>query len=186
MEKIVICGQKPLYGTIDIAGMKNAAIPIILSTILTEDKCVIENLPDISDVNISLQILESIGVKVLNVSVEQEGDKVYYVFRGTHYGCTAEDLQFFDGTKVYDLITEFDDTNVTFKIDVTSMPAGTQIWPHLKVKGVNYYNGGHNNEGDIVGSDVWFVDNQSITYNGLVYKIKRDWSMPSLVISEVE
>ena len=130
--------------------------------------------------------IESIGVKVLNVSVEQEGDKVYYVFRGTHYGCTAEDLQFFDGTKVYDLITEFDDTNVTFKIDVTSMPAGTQIWPHLKVKGVNYYNSGHNNEGDIVGSDVWFVDNQSITYNGLVYKIKRDWSMPSLVISKAE
>ena len=57
--------------------------------------------------------LESIGVKVLNVSVQQDGDKVYYVFSGTHYGCTAEDLQFFDGTKVYDLITEFTDTTVT-------------------------------------------------------------------------
>ncbi len=62
--KIIISGGKPLCGEISVSGMKNAAIPIILSTILTEDKCVIENLPDISDVNVSLQILESIGVKV--------------------------------------------------------------------------------------------------------------------------
>ena len=130
--------------------------------------------------------LESIGVKVLNVSVEQEGDKVYYVFRGTHYGCTAEDLQFFDGTKVYDLITEFDDTNVTFKIDVTSIPAGTQIWPHLKVKGVNYYSNGVNQNGDILGNDLVFTNYQSVTFNGQVYQIVRDCSMPSLVISEVE
>ena len=62
--KIIISGGKPLYGTIPVSGMKNAAVAILLSTILTEDKCVIENLPDISDVNVSLQILESIGVKV--------------------------------------------------------------------------------------------------------------------------
>ncbi len=62
--KIIISGGKPLCGEISVSGMKNAAIPIILSTILTEDKCIIENLPDISDVNVSLQILESIGVKV--------------------------------------------------------------------------------------------------------------------------
>ena len=66
--KIIISGGKPLNGTLPVSGMKNAAIPIILSTILTEDKCVIENLPDISDVNISLQILESIGVKVTKIN----------------------------------------------------------------------------------------------------------------------
>ncbi len=62
--KIIISGGKPLVGQIPVSGMKNAAVAIILSTILTEDKCVIENLPDISDVNVSLQILESLGVKV--------------------------------------------------------------------------------------------------------------------------
>jgi len=62
--KIIISGGKPLHGDISVSGMKNAAVAIILSTILTEDKCIIENLPDISDVNICLQILESIGVKV--------------------------------------------------------------------------------------------------------------------------
>ena len=130
--------------------------------------------------------LESIGVKVLDVSVQQDGDKVYYVFSGTYYGCTAEDLQFFDGTKVYDLITEFTDTTVTFKIDVTLMPAGTAIYPHLKVKGINYYNGGNNENGDIIGNDLHFVDHQSITFNGQIYKIVRDWSMPTLQVFKAE
>ena len=129
--------------------------------------------------------MESIGVKVLNVSVQQDGDKVYYVFSGTHYGCTAEDLQFFDGTKVYDLITEFTDTTVTFKIDVTFLPAGT-IYPHLKVKGVNYYSDGVNQNGDILGNDLVFINNQSVTFNGQVYKIVREWSMPTLQISSEE
>ncbi len=62
--KIIISGGKPLVGEIPVSGMKNAAVAIVLSTILTESKCVIENLPDISDINVSLQILESIGVKV--------------------------------------------------------------------------------------------------------------------------
>ena len=62
--KIIISGGKPLKGEIPVSGMKNAAVAILLSSILTEDKCVIENLPDISDVNVCLQILESIGVKV--------------------------------------------------------------------------------------------------------------------------
>ena len=130
--------------------------------------------------------IESIGVKVYNVTLEQEDDKVYYVFSGTHYGCTAEDLQFFDGTKVYDLICEFTDRTVTFKIDVTLLAAGVQIYPHLKVQGVNYYNDGNNDNGDIMGNSVNFVDNQSITYNGLVYKIVRAYSMPTLVISNAE
>ena len=130
--------------------------------------------------------IESIGVKVYNVTLEQEDDKVYYVFSGTHYGCTAEDLQFFDGTKTYDLITEFTGNTVTFKIDVTLLAAGVQIYPHLKVQGVNYYNDGNNDNGDIMGNSVDFVDNQSITYKGLVYKIVRAYSMPTLVISNAE
>ena len=130
--------------------------------------------------------IESIGVKVYNVTLEQEDDKVYYVFSGIYYGCTAEDLQFFDGTKTYDLITEFTDTTVMFKIDVTSLPADVTIYPHLKVQGVNYYNGGNNENGDILGSDLSFIDNQSVTFNGLVYKIVRAYSMPTLQISKAE
>ncbi|MBQ8397666.1 MAG: UDP-N-acetylglucosamine 1-carboxyvinyltransferase [Clostridia bacterium] len=68
MEKIIIEGGTPLYGEIEINGMKNAALPIILASILTEDKCVIEHLPAISDVSLALEILRSMGagVKMLN------------------------------------------------------------------------------------------------------------------------
>jgi UDP-N-acetylglucosamine 1-carboxyvinyltransferase len=67
MEKFVINGGKPLTGEIEISGMKNSAVAIIFGTILTEDKCIIENLPDISDVADSLAILASIGAKIKRV-----------------------------------------------------------------------------------------------------------------------
>lgn len=64
MEKIVINGGNKLYGDIYIDGMKNAALPIIFACILTGDKCVIENLPPVSDINVSLEILRSMGASV--------------------------------------------------------------------------------------------------------------------------
>lgn len=125
---------------------------------------------------------ESIGVKIFEASVEQEGDKVYYVFKGTYYGCTAEDLQFFDNSKVYDLITEMTGKEIVLKIDVTLLPVGTKIYPHLNVRGVNYYNG-ENENGDIMGYDLAFTNHQQITFNGQIYEIVRDYSMPSLRIT---
>lgn len=125
---------------------------------------------------------ETIGVKILEASVEQEGDKVYYVFKGTYYGCTAEDLQFFDNSTVYDLITEMTGKEIVLKIDVTLLPAGTKIYPHLNVRGVNYYNG-ENENGDIMGYDLAFTNHQQITFNGQIYEIVRDYSMPSLKIT---
>ena len=67
-EKLVINGGKPLTGEIEVSGMKNSAVAIIFGTILTEDKCVIENLPNISDVTHSLAILQSIGAKVKRIN----------------------------------------------------------------------------------------------------------------------
>lgn len=64
MEKIVINGGKRLFGEINISGAKNAAVAILPATILAADVCRIENLPEISDVSIMLQILESIGAHV--------------------------------------------------------------------------------------------------------------------------
>jgi len=61
MEKFIVNGGKPLNGTIDVSGMKNAALPIIFGCLLTEDKCVIENLPVINDVATSLEILKQMG-----------------------------------------------------------------------------------------------------------------------------
>ena len=127
--------------------------------------------------------IESIGVKVLTADIVQEGEKIYYVFSGTHYGCTADDLQFFDGTTVYDLICEFTDTTFTFKIDVTLLTPGVTVYPHLKVRGENYYNGGQNESGDIIGADLVAPYNKEIVFNGQIYKLVRAWSMPTLQIS---
>ncbi len=64
MEKIVINGGKPLFGTIEVSGMKNSSLPILFATILIGDKCVIENLPPIDDVASALYILKSMGASV--------------------------------------------------------------------------------------------------------------------------
>ena len=59
-----IRGGNPLCGEVPIGGMKNAALPILFATILIRGKTVIENLPPVTDVEITLQILESMGAIV--------------------------------------------------------------------------------------------------------------------------
>ena len=68
MEKFVIRGGKPLEGEVTISGAKNAAVAILPATILAADKCVIENLPCISDVMASLQILSELGANIRMIS----------------------------------------------------------------------------------------------------------------------
>lgn len=68
MEKFVIHGGKPLVGEVTISGAKNAAVAILPATILAADKCVIENLPCISDVMASLQILSELGANIRMIS----------------------------------------------------------------------------------------------------------------------
>lgn len=64
MEKFIINGGKPLHGTVEISGAKNAAVAIVAGTILSDDVCILENVPDISDISISLRILYEMGAEV--------------------------------------------------------------------------------------------------------------------------
>jgi len=64
MDKIIINGGNRLFGSVETSGMKNAALPILFATILTKSKCVIENLPSVSDVTLSLSILKEMGASV--------------------------------------------------------------------------------------------------------------------------
>ncbi len=64
MEKFVIKGNRPLIGEIDISGAKNAAVAILPATLLAKDVFLIENVPDIRDINSMLQILESMGAQI--------------------------------------------------------------------------------------------------------------------------
>lgn len=65
MEKLVIQGGTHLHGEVCIHGAKNAAVAIIPATLLINGVCTIENVPDISDVKISCNILESLGSKII-------------------------------------------------------------------------------------------------------------------------
>ena len=64
LRKYVIHGGKPLYGKVEISGAKNAAVGIIPATLLVQGACRIENIPEISDVDLLLVILRRMGAKV--------------------------------------------------------------------------------------------------------------------------
>lgn len=64
MEKLVIKGNTHLKGDVIISGAKNAAVAILPATLLINGICTIDNLPNISDVKISCQILEELGAKI--------------------------------------------------------------------------------------------------------------------------
>jgi UDP-N-acetylglucosamine 1-carboxyvinyltransferase len=64
MEKFVIEGGMPLSGTVHPAGNKNAALPIIAATLLTEDEVILRNVPRIRDVEAMLALLEGLGAQV--------------------------------------------------------------------------------------------------------------------------
>lgn len=64
MDKLVINGGTKLKGDVVISGAKNAAVAILPATLLIDGICTIENLPDISDVRLYCEILESLGAKI--------------------------------------------------------------------------------------------------------------------------
>lgn len=64
MDRYVIAGEKPLYGTVTISGGKNAAVAIIPATILVSGSCIIENIPKIRDVIQLFDILKKMGASV--------------------------------------------------------------------------------------------------------------------------
>ncbi len=68
MDRYIINGGKPLVGSVEISGMKNAAVAVLFACLLVNDTCTIENVPDIIDVSVALDILAGIGVKVKKVA----------------------------------------------------------------------------------------------------------------------
>ena len=66
MEKIRIKGKAKLHGSINIPGSKNAALPILVSTLLSKKDFTITNIPNLQDVSSMIKLLKSFGVSVLN------------------------------------------------------------------------------------------------------------------------
>ncbi|MGA8943192.1 MAG: UDP-N-acetylglucosamine 1-carboxyvinyltransferase [Thermoactinomyces sp.] len=65
MEQFVIEGGKPLSGSVRVQGAKNATLPIIAATVLTEGVHKIENVPDLTDIRAMCQILEVLGAEIV-------------------------------------------------------------------------------------------------------------------------
>jgi len=64
MEKLIVEGGNTLKGTIEISGAKNAALPIMAASLLTDDTCVINNVPSLRDVDTMIKILRALDTKV--------------------------------------------------------------------------------------------------------------------------
>jgi UDP-N-acetylglucosamine 1-carboxyvinyltransferase len=87
MPKYVVDGGRPLEGTVRPAGNKNAALPIIAATLLTEEEVLLENVPDIRDVRTLLDLLG-----VLGADVEWSGTNCVRV-RARNIGATDLDAE---------------------------------------------------------------------------------------------
>ena len=64
MEQYAIKGGNPLVGEVEIGGAKNAALGVLAAAIMTDDTVIVDNLPDVRDINVLLNAMQSIGVIV--------------------------------------------------------------------------------------------------------------------------
>ena len=67
MEQYIIKGGNPLVGEVEIGGAKNAALAILAAAIMTDETVLIDNLPDVNDVNVLLEAIQGIGAMVQRI-----------------------------------------------------------------------------------------------------------------------
>ncbi len=65
MDQFEIAGGRKLKGTVSISGSKNAALPCLFATLLTDDKCILDQVPYLADIDTSLRLLTTLGKKVV-------------------------------------------------------------------------------------------------------------------------
>ena len=73
MQRLEIKGGRKISGTVQISGSKNATLPILASTILTNKKIVITNVPIVQDVNTMVELLKAIGS---NINFDRKKKKI--------------------------------------------------------------------------------------------------------------
>ena len=66
MDKFIIQGGRKLKGSVEISGSKNAALPILMATLLTDEDCIINRVPRLRDIRTTIKILEELGKEVTN------------------------------------------------------------------------------------------------------------------------
>jgi len=76
MDRISIVGGQPLNGTIPISGAKNAALPLMIASLLTPETLILDNVPRLADVSLLQRILNNHGVDVM-LNGKRPGDSAY-------------------------------------------------------------------------------------------------------------
>ena len=77
MDKIIICGGKKLEGEVSVSGSKNAALPLLVSSLLTTGWNTFHNIPDLVDIKTIKRLLESLGAEIKGEeTVRINGDKI--------------------------------------------------------------------------------------------------------------
>jgi UDP-N-acetylglucosamine 1-carboxyvinyltransferase len=64
VDKIIIQGGRPLAGEVAVSGAKNAALPVLISALLTAEPCAFEAIPHLADIRTTVKLLAGLGVKV--------------------------------------------------------------------------------------------------------------------------
>src|SRR5919108_769830 len=100
MDRIRIVGGKPLHGTIPISGAKNATLPLMIASLLTDDTLVLENVPRLADVTQLQHILSNHGVDIM-VKGKRPGDREY---QGQTLSISAKSIV--DTTAPYELVSK--------------------------------------------------------------------------------
>jgi UDP-N-acetylglucosamine 1-carboxyvinyltransferase len=99
MDRIQITGGKPLAGSIPISGAKNAALPLLIASLLTEDRLTLKNVPNLADVNLLVRILRNHGVD-LAVDGKRPGPTSHL---GETFHLTAREIV--DTTAPYEMVS---------------------------------------------------------------------------------
>ena len=88
MDQYVIKGGNPLVGEVEIGGAKNAALAILAAAIMTDETVLIENLPDVRDINVLLKAMQQIGAQVDRL------DRHTVKINGSRIGCYSVDYEY--------------------------------------------------------------------------------------------
>jgi UDP-N-acetylglucosamine 1-carboxyvinyltransferase len=99
MDRIKIVGGHRLEGTIPISGAKNAALPLLIASLLTDDRLTLKNVPNLADVNLLTRILRNHGVD-LAVDGKRPGGNAHI---GETFHLTARDIA--DTTAPYEMVS---------------------------------------------------------------------------------
>jgi UDP-N-acetylglucosamine 1-carboxyvinyltransferase len=99
MDRIRIVGGRPLEGTIQISGAKNAALPLMIASLLTADRLTLKNVPNLADVNLLARILRNHGVDH-SIEGKRAGPSLHL---GETFHLTARDIV--DTTAPYEMVS---------------------------------------------------------------------------------